>query len=67
MLVQLQLKQTLKIEKLYTYNDEYKYPLDSFLCQNLFAELLTHLIGSVAMFCIKLYAGVGYCSPVSGQ
>jgi len=27
------------IEKLYTCNDEYKYPLDSFLCHNLFAEL----------------------------
>jgi len=47
----IQLKHTIKIEKLYTYNDEYKYPLDSFfLCHNLFAELKTHLIRSVAMF-----------------
>jgi len=27
------------IEKLYPHNDEYKYPLDNFLCHNLFAEL----------------------------
>jgi len=44
------IKTTIKIEKLYTYNDGYTYALDSFLCHNLFAELLTHLIRSIAMF-----------------
>jgi len=40
--------------KLYTYDDEYKYLLDSLLCHNLFAELKTHLIRSGAMLCMPV-------------
>jgi len=59
----MQLKLTITIGKLYTYNDEYKYLLDSFLCLNLFAELNTFN----TLCYVVLNAGVGrYCSPVIG-
>jgi len=50
----IQLKRTNTIENYTLYNDEYEYPLVSFLCHNLFVELESHFIRSVAMFCMPV-------------